>query len=94
MLTAPFQGKPFSGMQECVQCGSSLSQTLELRLAKDAFPSVSEWSRVVVDADALVEGQEGRGVVAVIGEGSFRGVDTGTSWALGDLAGSAECLGC
>jgi hypothetical protein len=47
----------------------------------------------VVDADALVEGQEGRCVVAVIGEGSFRSVNTGTSWALGDLAGSAECLG-
>ncbi|PMD53590.1 uncharacterized protein K444DRAFT_541453 [Hyaloscypha bicolor E] len=42
----PFLGKPFSGMKECVQYCSSLSQTPELSSAKDAFPSVSGWRRV------------------------------------------------
>jgi hypothetical protein len=49
-------------------------------LPSDAFPNFSEGG-FVVDVDAEVEGEQGKGVVTVVGKGSFKSLKTGKGWS-------------
>jgi hypothetical protein len=76
----PFLGKTFSGLEECMQYFELLSQTLSMDLPSDAFPTVSQGG-FVVDVDAKVQGDQGKGVITVVGKGSFKSLRTGKGWS-------------
>jgi len=48
-----------------------------MHMSKDTFPGPEGF---IVDAEAIVEGVEGRGAVSVVGKARFESVRTGKSW--------------
>lgn len=48
-----------------------------MHMTKDTFPGPEGF---IVDADAVVEGEDGRGAVSVVGKAKFESMKTGKSW--------------
>lgn len=65
-----------------------LSQTLKMDIREDSFPDPSSGG-YVVDSNATAEddsdgcggGNGGRGMVSVVGKGTFASVETGKKWS-------------
>ncbi|PVH78936.1 hypothetical protein DL98DRAFT_235258 [Cadophora sp. DSE1049] len=77
----PFLSKTFAGASGCEEYFSLLSQTLKMKMEKDAFPGPEGY---IVDTEA-VTGQEDanaglKGVVSVVGKGTFQSIKTGKEW--------------
>lgn len=81
----PFLGKTFSGKDGCMEYFELLSKTLEFHPSKDTFPPKDAF---VIDDRASAaavhggegKGWDGRGVVSVVGKGTFKAVATRKSW--------------
>lgn len=78
----PFIAKTFkeiSGADSCETYFQVLSDTLSMHMSKDTFPGPEAF---LVDADAVVEGEDGstKGAVSVVGKAKFESVETGKSW--------------
>lgn len=78
----PFLAKTFreiSGDDSCETYFKVLSETLKMHMTKSTFPAPEAF---LVDADAVVEGEDGRtrGAVSVVGKAKFESVQTGKSW--------------
>lgn len=79
----PFLGRTFTGVNECLEYFSLLSQCLEFQPSKNTFPAANG---IVVDADAVGPDDTpdqwavGKGVASVVGKGVFKAIKTGKSW--------------
>ena len=76
----PFLAETFSGISgkdSCLSYFDALSQTLKMHMDETTFPDNNEY---IVDPDAVVEGENGSGVVCVVGKARFESVKTGKSW--------------
>ena len=78
----PFLAKTFSGESECEEYFTLLAQVLTMKLENDAFPA-PESGEYVVDVAATAEKEEGelKGVVTVVGTGTFASIKTGKEWS-------------
>lgn len=56
-----------------------LSQTLKMHMGEDTFPA-KESGGYVIDAEAKTEGNDGLGVVSIVGQARFESVETGKGW--------------
>lgn len=78
----PFLAKTFRGISgdgSCETYFQLLSQTLGMHMTKDTFPRPEAF---LVDADVVVDGEDGRtrGAVSVVGKAKFESLKTGKSW--------------
>ncbi|KAE9967985.1 hypothetical protein BLS_006079 [Venturia inaequalis] len=78
----PFLAKTFreiSGDDSCETYFKLLSDTLKMHMTKYTFPASEAF---LVDADAVVEREDGRtrGAVSVVAQAKFESVKTGKSW--------------
>lgn len=77
----PFLQKTFvgaSGAESCETYFTLLSQTLKMHMHEHTFPGPEGF---IVDPEAIIEGQDGKGVVCVVGNAEFESVDTGKKWS-------------
>jgi hypothetical protein len=74
----PFLGKTFSGVEDCIKYFQVLSEVLEMSLPEDAFPWADGF---IVDAEAGESSEgAGKGMVSVVGKGTFKSKKTGKGW--------------
>lgn len=83
----PFLGKTFEGRDGCLEYFSLLAETLEFIPNKDTFPGKEGFvvdDKAVASAEGALpgagKGWDGRGVVSVVGNATFKSVKTGQSW--------------
>lgn len=73
----PFLVKTFSGKDGILDYFKELTRSLNMQMDEKTFPAPEGF---VVDEDAVVEGEDGKGIVSVVGKAGFESVKTGKGW--------------